>query len=392
MARHGLTPHARGTVLLCGLFTALVGWALNCLSLGALRQRVLHTIRTSALSVAVIAFLVLSAVGGAAPRFPAPTPPAHDTAVTPAAAVAATGSGPAGPAVVAVEHLPTSLHIAAATVPTLPPAVVVNSADAPGIPAIALSAYRNAEQAMATSDPGCGISWNLLAGVGRIESMHANRGATDTRGIAVQPIYGPALDGTLPGNEVIVERSAVGQVTYARAIGPMQFLPATWARYASDGDGDGVAEPQNLYDSTLSAARYLCSGGVDLRDQSQLMSAVLRYNNSIPYARSVLGWAAAYASGVVPVDLPPLTGPAPSLGDIHLENPGGIGPGLPLSVHGLPSTDPLVQMPLIDPGPSGVFPQQPMWPSPSPVPGPPGCTVICIDQQDAPPPQQTAVG
>jgi membrane-bound lytic murein transglycosylase B len=38
------------------------------------------------------------------------------------------------------------------------------------------------------------------------------------------------LDGTLPGNEVIVQSNADGQVTYARAMGPMQFLPGTWAR------------------------------------------------------------------------------------------------------------------------------------------------------------------
>ena len=87
------------------------------------------------------------------------------------------------------------------------------------------------------------------------------------------------------------------------------------------------------------------------------MSAILRYNNSMPYARNVLGWAAAYATGAVPVDLPPLTGPAPPLGDAHLEHPEGIGPGLPLDVHGLPPTDPLAQMPLIDFGPAGVSPQ-----------------------------------
>jgi hypothetical protein len=167
----------------------------------------------------------------------------------------------------------------------------------------------------------------------------------------------------------------------------MQFLPGTWARYASDGDGDGVADPQNLYDSTLAAARYLCSGGLNLRDQSQVMAAILRYNNSIPYARNVLGWAAAYATGVVPVDLPPVTGPAPPLGDLHLENPEGLGPGLPLNIHGLPPTDPLAQMPLIDFGPS-VSPQQPMWPAQPPAPAAQTCTVICIGQQDPPPPTQ----
>ena len=92
-------------------------------------------------------------------------------------------------------------------------------------------------------------------------------------------------------------------------------LPGTWARYASDGKGDGVADPQNLFDSTLAAARYLCTGGLNLRDPAQVMAAILRYNNSMPYVQNVLGWAAAYATGVVPVDLPPITGPPPPLGD-----------------------------------------------------------------------------
>jgi membrane-bound lytic murein transglycosylase B len=280
--------------------------------------------------------------------------------------------------VVAVARPPASLHIAAATKSAPPSATVVNSSSALGIPSMALAAYRNAEQMIATSNPNCGISWNLLAGIGRIESGHANGGATDARGTAVRPIYGPALDGTLPGNEVIVESSVAGGATYARAMGPMQFLPGTWARYASDGDGDGVAEPQNLYDSTLAAARYLCSGGLNLRDQSQVMAAILRYNNSIPYARNVLGWAAAYATGVVPVDLPPVTGPAPPLADLHLENPEGLGPGLPLNVHGLPPTDPLAQTPLIDLGQPPTPERQPFWPPQSPASEAPSCTVICI--------------
>jgi membrane-bound lytic murein transglycosylase B len=286
---------------------------------------------------------------------------------------------------VAAVRPPVSFHIAAATKSAPPPPAMVNSPSAVGIPSMALAAYRNAEQKLAASDPGCGISWNLLAGIGRIESGHANGGATDARGTAVRPIYGPALDGTLPGNEVIVQSGAGGQVSYARAMGPMQFLPGTWARYASDGDGDGdgIADPQNLYDSTLTAARYLCSGGLNLRDQSQVMAAILRYNNSMSYARNVLGWAAAYATGVVPVDLPPVTGPAPPLADRHLENPEGLGPGLPLNVHGLPSTDPLAQTPLVDFGPPAMPAPQPMSPSQSAVPDTPGCTVICIGSQSA---------
>src|SRR6476659_3034720 len=102
-------------------------------------------------------------------------------------------------------------------------------------------------------------------------------------------------------------------------MGPMQFLPRHGSRYASDGDGDGKADVQNVFDASLATVRYLCSGGLNLREPGQVMSAILRYNNSVAYARNVLGWAAAYATGVVPVDLPPTTGPVPGLADPHLD-------------------------------------------------------------------------
>jgi hypothetical protein len=74
---------------------------------------------------------------------------------------------------------------------------------------------------------------------------------------------------------------------------------------------------------------------------------------------------------VVPVDLPPVTGSPPPLGDLHLENPEGLGPGLPLNIRGLPPTDPLAQTPLIDFGPLAMPVQQPIWPSPLVVPDTP---------------------
>jgi membrane-bound lytic murein transglycosylase B len=304
--------------------------------------------------------------------------------VTPMAATEPSPGARTGASVVAVTKTPTAFHIAAATASAPPPSVVVNSPGSLRIPAIALSAYRNAEAMMASAAPGCGVSWNLLAGIGRIESLHANGGATDTQGTAVRPIYGPALDGTLPGNEVIVQSRTSDRVTYARAMGPMQFLPGTWSRYASDGDGDGKADVQNVYDASLATARYLCSGGLNLRDPSQVMSAILRYNNSVAYARNVLGWAAAYATGVVPLDLPPIVGPVPPIGDLHLDNYEGLGPGLPMNALGLPANDPLALMPMM--GRGDVASQIPVYPGQTlgPLPGP--ASLVVAQQQ----PEQSA--
>jgi membrane-bound lytic murein transglycosylase B len=345
----------------------------------AVRQRAGRATRTPAFCVAVIAPLVFAGgVGASAPTLDGRVLPAHGlvppvhAAITPVAAVSPAVPTLDGPVVIAMERAPNAFHVAAGASSAPPPPMIVNSPGALGIPSIALAAYRSAEQKMAVAAPACGVSWNLLAGIGRIESGHAGGGAVDARGTAVVPIYGPALDGTLPGNEVIISSSVGNQVTYARAMGPMQFLPGTWARYASDGKGDGVADPQNLFDSALAAARYLCSGGFNLRDPSQVMAAIMRYNNSAAYAQNVLGWAAAYATGVVPVDLPPMTGPPPPLGGAHDEHPEGLGPGLPMNIIGLPANDPLARMPLIDLGqPQSTGPLQPPTQQP-------GCTIICI--------------
>ncbi|WP_163697836.1 lytic transglycosylase domain-containing protein [Mycolicibacterium sarraceniae] len=342
-------------------------------------------VRKPAFGIAVLTPVVLAGAVGAAPDLH--HPPVVGTEVTPLAAVSPQ-TGSSGATVVALAKQPTNFHFAAASAPSVPPpAIVVSSPGSMRIPAVALAAYRNAEQAMASTAPGCGLSWNLLAGIGRIESGHANGGATDARGTAINPIYGPTLDGTLPGNEVIVQTVQAGRPLYARAMGPMQFLPGTWSRYAADGDGDGKADPQNIYDAALAAARYLCSGGLNLRNQSQVLTAILRYNNSMAYAQNVLGWAAAYATGVEPLNLPPIVGPAPALGDAHLENPEGLGPGLPLNAIGLPSTDPLTQLPLINLGNSETAGSLALGPLPGPASALPGlpCQVICLGTQ-APPP------
>lgn len=315
-------------------------------ALAAVRSRAARAMRSPAIGIAAITPIVFA---GAVAGSPGTMSPVRDSAVTPLAAIAPSPINPDGASIVAVTKAPTPFHIASTGgISGPPPSAVVSSPGTLRIPMIALNAYQNAERMMATSYPGCGVSWNLLAGIGRIESMHANGGATDASGSAARPIYGPALDGTLPGNEVIELSRNANRVTYARALGPMQFLPGTWSRYASDGNGDGKADVQNVFDASLAAARYLCSGGLNLRDQSQVMAAILRYNNSMAYAQNVLGWAAAYATGVVPVDLPPITGPIPPIADAHLDNYQGLGPGLPMNALGLPANDPLAMIPMLD--------------------------------------------
>lgn len=75
----------------------------------------------------------------------------------------------------------------------------------------------------------------------------------------------------------------------AGARGPMQFLPATWAAYGADGDGDGRADVMNAVDALHGAARFLCANGG--ADPGRLASALWTYNHSHSYVRQVLGLA-----------------------------------------------------------------------------------------------------
>jgi hypothetical protein len=136
------------------------------------------------------------------------------------------------------------------------------------IPQRSLVAYAEAELAVRSSTPECGISWATLAGVGRVESHHGRYGGSDVGpdGLLSPPIIGIALDGS-PGVRAIPDTDGGrldGDSTWDRAVGAMQFLPTTWARWGQRASGDGQApDPQNIDDAALSAARYLCASGGD---------------------------------------------------------------------------------------------------------------------------------
>jgi membrane-bound lytic murein transglycosylase B len=176
------------------------------------------------------------------------------------------------------------------------------SAPATGVPARALAAYGAAERAQRAATPDCGLSWATLAGVGRVESDHGRLGRADldADGVARPSIVGVALDGS-PGVAEIPDTDAGrldGDVEFDRAVGPMQFLPATWARYGADGDGDGVRNADDLDDAAAAAARYLCAEGRDTADGDGWWDGVLAYNRSIDYARRVWTAADRYATAL----------------------------------------------------------------------------------------------
>jgi Transglycosylase SLT domain len=188
------------------------------------------------------------------------------------------------------------------------PAVVVTGS-ASGIPANVLVAYQHAAQAIVANDPSCHLPWPILAGIGKVESGHARGGELDATGRTLSPILGPVLNGA-PGVAAIPDSDGGrwdGDSVWDRAVGPMQFIPSSWRAHSVDGNGDGNADPSNIYDSTLAAAGYLCTGGRDLSRTSDLRQAVFGYNHSWPYVNTVLAWATAYANGEV-VAVTPVSG------------------------------------------------------------------------------------
>ena len=106
-----------------------------------------------------------------------------------------------------------------------------------------------------------GLSWTVLAAIGEIES---GDGAND----------GPSTAG---------------------ALGPMQFLPSTWAVWGTDGFGQtGAPDINNPLDAVPSAARMLCADGAT-NGSAGLYQAIFDYNHATWYVNEVLDLAAEYA-------------------------------------------------------------------------------------------------
>lgn len=159
---------------------------------------------------------------------------------------------------------------------------------------VTLDAYR---RAASNAPAGCNINWTLLAGIGRVESRHGRYGGREVLpfGHVSEDIIGIPLNGENSTLEILDTDGGDldGDLVYDRAVGPMQFIPTTWAAFSADGNGDGVIDPQNIYDSAAAAANYLCRSG-DLSDTETRRQAIRRYNNSEAYVTAVLGHQNSY--------------------------------------------------------------------------------------------------
>jgi membrane-bound lytic murein transglycosylase B len=163
---------------------------------------------------------------------------------------------------------------------------------------VALDAYLRAALEVNDELPGCRLPWWLLAGIGRVESGHGTFATSelDAGGTARPSIIGIALDG---GNSTAVITDTDGgtldgDTRSDRAVGPMQFIPSTWSRYAADGNGDGVADPQNLYDAAHAAGQYLCTAAGDLGTDAGIRRGIYAYNHSDAYVAKVLDFTREY--------------------------------------------------------------------------------------------------
>ncbi|MEU6225884.1 lytic transglycosylase domain-containing protein [Streptomyces sp. NPDC047042] len=249
--------------------------------------------------------------------------------------------------------------------------VSIGEAEA-GIPATVLDAYKRAETALGAAKPGCNLPWQLLAAIGKVESGQARGGQVDANGTTTKPILGPQLDGN--GFALIrdTDNGAYdGNSSYDSAVGPMQFIPSTWAWAGRDGNGDGKKDPNNVYDAALAAGYYLCRFGWDLSTQDDLNRAILSYNNSTEYLNLVLTWLEYYRKGTH--EVPDGTGTLPSSrSDGHTEvrptptpvtptpSPGPTKPGTSKPGTGTPGTS----------TPPPVGPGKPTTPPSIPVPTP----------------------
>lgn len=128
-----------------------------------------------------------------------------------------------------------------------------------GVPERAAQAYL-----VAAATAPCDLDYRTLTAVGAVESGHGTHG----------------------GSRLDADGRATGAiVSSAGASGPMQFMPGTWSQYATDGDGDGRADVDDIDDAAAAAAALLCASNVD-ENRTEAVGAYNGGGNWRRYAES----------------------------------------------------------------------------------------------------------
>ena len=66
-------------------------------------------------------------------------------------------------------------------------------------------------------------------------------------------------------------------------------------RWARDGNGDNVEDPNNVFDAAMTAATYLCRAApAGLTADDALLAAFFSYNHSEAYSLTALHWSKVY--------------------------------------------------------------------------------------------------
>jgi cell wall-associated NlpC family hydrolase len=143
------------------------------------------------------------------------------------------------------------------------------------IPANYLALYLQAGQEY-------GIPWEVLAGIGEVESDQGRSGLSGVHsGSNAYGAAGPMQFGI---------GGAAGNTWGGAPIHPASEKPGG---YGIDGDHDGRVDVYDPGDAIPSAAGFLVAHGAP----AGMQAALLAYNHSAGYVSLVLRWAASYASG-----------------------------------------------------------------------------------------------
>ncbi len=174
-------------------------------------------------------------------------------------------------------------------------ALASNATPAPqaGLPALSKLPPGAASAAVAPQAPVASASLPVLpASAASIAATLAGAGLNPT--YAPLYLYVQQRTGTPWQLLAAVHETETGQsgntsrTSYAGATGPMQFMPATFAHYALDGNGDGITDIDNVNDAVMTAGHYLAAQGAAKGDYT---NALYGYNHSGAYVSHVLDLA-----------------------------------------------------------------------------------------------------